>query len=103
MTDNVLKQFTKKVATILKEVKTILKQDAVYGVRLGWTKVKEIKLEQKKLQKLIEIGRKTYQLYKKGLVKNEELQQLCNQLAILESTAKTYHTMAESYKKKIKL
>lgn len=103
MSTNILKQFTEKVASVVNEVKSILKQDAIYGVRLGKTKIKEIKLEQKKLEKLIEIGRKTYMLYKKGLLKNEELQQLCNQLAILESTARMYHTMSESYKKKIKL
>lgn len=103
MPAKILKQFTDKVAAIVDEVKSILKQDAIYGVRLGKAKIKEIKLEQKKLEKLIEIGRKAYMLYKKGLLKDEELQQLCNQLAILESTARTYHTLAETYKKKIKL
>ncbi|MCS7227590.1 MAG: hypothetical protein NZ839_01340, partial [Endomicrobia bacterium] len=65
--------------------------------------IKELKYEQKKLNKLIEIGRKTYKLYKQGLIENKELQQLCNQLAILENAAKVYHTMGEEYKKRIKL
>ena len=103
MLKDILKQFTDKVSTVMKEVEDILKQDAVYGVRLGKAKIKEIKLEQKKLEKLIEIGRKTYSLYKKGLLQEQELKDLCNQLAILESTAKTYHTIAQQYKRKIKL
>ncbi|MCX7940807.1 MAG: hypothetical protein N2555_03440 [Endomicrobia bacterium] len=102
MVVNVFKKFTDKVGNILNEVKTILKQDTVYGIRLGQAKIKEIKLEQKKLQKLIEIGRKAYVLYKKGLLKEQELQKLCNQLEILETAARTYHNMADSYKKKIK-
>lgn len=100
---NILQQFLQKMSAIVKETKTILKQDAIYGVRLGKAKIKELKFEQKKLEKIIEIGRKTYQLYKKGLLKEKELLELCNQLAILETSAKTYHTMAEEYKKKIKI
>jgi DNA-binding XRE family transcriptional regulator len=103
MTKNVFKQTIEKFSGIFDEVKKILKQDVVYGTRLGKIKIKELKLEQKKLEKLIEIGRKTYFLYKKGLIDNQELKQLCNQLAILESQAKVYHTTAEEYKKKIKL
>ena len=103
MTKSILKQITEKFSNMFNEIKKILQQDVVYGTRLGKIKIKELKLEQKKLEKLIEIGRKTYFLYKKGLIDNQELKQLCNQLAILESQAKVYHTTAEEYKKKIKL
>jgi len=103
MTKNIVKQTLQKLSNILNEVKEILQQDIVYGVRFGKAKIKELKLEQKKLEKLIEIGRKTYLLYKKGLIDNQELKQLCNQLSILEAQAKVYHTTSQEYKKKIKL
>ena len=103
MTKNIIKQTLEKFSTVLNETKKILQQDVVYGARLGKIKIKELKLEQKKLEKLIEIGRKTYFLYKKGLIDNQELKQLCNQLSILESQAKIYHSTAQEYKKKIRL
>jgi|YNPMSStandDraft_1061717.scaffolds.fasta_scaffold01182_13 DNA-binding XRE family transcriptional regulator len=103
MPKNIINEITKKFSSIIKQTTKIIKQDAVYGIRLGKLKIKEMKLEQKKLEKLIEIGRKTYQLYKKGLIKEEELQKLCNQLSILEKSAKEYHTLGEEYLKNIKL
>ncbi|MFN3551243.1 MAG: hypothetical protein ACK4WJ_05505 [Endomicrobiia bacterium] len=103
MAENIIKNFAKKISLILKETTKLLQQDAIYGIRLGKSKLKEVKLEQKKLEKLIEIGRKTYFLYKKGIIKDPELQKLCNQLSILEQTAKQYHTISEEYKKKIKI
>lgn len=103
MAENIIKNFAKKVSLILEETTKLIKQDAIYGVRLGKTKLKEVRLEQEKLEKLIEIGRKTYLLYKKGVIKDPELQKLCNQLSILEATAKQYHTISEEYKKKIKI
>lgn len=103
MPQNMVKQLINKMSQLLKETKKLLQQEAIYGVRLGQVKIKELKMEQKKLEKLIEIGRKTYMLYKQGLIKDKELQQLCNQLAILEQSAKMYHTLGEEYKKKIKL
>lgn len=103
MVQNMAKQLVNKISQLLKETKKLLQQEAIYGVRLGRVKIKELKLEQKKLDKLIEIGRKTYMLYKQGLIKDKELQHLCNQLTILEQSAKMYHTLAQEYKKKIKL
>ena len=103
MAKNVIKQILEKFSAMFNETKKILQQDVVYGARLGKIKIKELKLEQKKLEKLIEIGRKTYFLYKKGLIDNQELKQLCNQLSILESQAKIYHSTAQEYKKKIRL
>lgn len=100
---NVISNLTKKLSNVVKETLELLKQDAVYGIRLGKAKIKEIKMEQKKLQKLIEIGRKTYFLYKKGLIKNQQLQKICKEMEILEGSAKIYHTMAQEYKDKIKL
>ncbi len=103
MKENIIKNFAKKISLVLKETTKLLKQDAIYGIRLGRSKLKELKLEQKKLEKLIEIGRKTYFLYKKGIIKDQELQKLCGQLSILEQTAKQYHTVSEEYKRNIKI
>ncbi len=97
MSKNIINEITKKFSLIIKQTVNIIKKDAIYGIRIGKIKLKEMKLEQKKLEKLIEIGRKTYQLYKKGLIKEEELQRLCNQLSILEKSAKEYHTLGEEY------
>ncbi len=100
---SVILNLFKKFSSIIKDITKIVQQDAIYGVRLGKTKLKELKIEQKKLQKLIEIGRKTYSLYKKGLITDEQLKILCNQLNLLEINSKKYHTLAQEYKNKIKL
>lgn len=98
-----VKDLIKKLSMVIKDTTKIVKQDAIYGARLGKAKLKELQLEQKKIDKLIEIGRKTYSLYKKGIINDIQLKELCAQLAILETASKTYHTEAESYKNKIKL
>ncbi len=104
MTKNsVINKVLKNFSQTIKDAAKIVQQNIIYGARLGNVKLKELKYEQKKLEKLIEIGRTTYSLYKKGLITDKKLQDLCKQLSMLESTVKTYHTIATEYKKKLKL
>ncbi len=47
MPKNIINEITKKFSSIIKQTTKIIKQDAVYGIRLGKLKIKEMKLEQK--------------------------------------------------------
>jgi len=98
-----VKNIFENLMHIIKDTAKIVEQDAVYGVRIGKAKIKEMQYEQKKLQQLINIGRRTYFLYKKGEIKDLQLKELCKQMAILENSSKTYHRMSQEYKKNIKL
>jgi hypothetical protein len=98
-----VKNLFQNLVHIIKDTAKIVEQDAVYGARIGKVKIKEMQYEQKKLQKLIEIGRRTYFLYKKGEIKDSQLKDLCKQMFMLEKTSKTYHNMVQEYKKNIKL
>ncbi len=100
---NVVKNWLHNVTQILKDTAKIIKQDAIYGTRLGQAKIKEMHFEQKKVQKLVEIGRRTFFLYKKGLITDNQLKYLCNQMFMLEKTSAAYHKMSIDYKKRIKL
>ena len=100
---NFVKNLFQNLVHIIKDTAKIVERDAVYGVRIGKVKIKEMQYEQKKLQQLIEIGRKTYFLYKKGEIKDIQLKDLCKQMVVLENSSKTYHRMSQEYKKKIKL
>lgn len=102
---NFVKTLFQNFAQMLKDTAKIVKQDTIYGTQIGKIKIKEIQYEHKKLQKLIEIGRKTYFLYKKGEIQNPQLKELCKQLSMLENNAKVYHRMPvpQETKNKLKL
>ncbi|MDI6642024.1 MAG: hypothetical protein QME68_06925 [Elusimicrobiota bacterium] len=90
-----LKQLSKKIT----EIADVVKEDAIYGIRIGKLKLKELNLERKKAAKVYSIGRRTYALYKQGLVTDGETRELCEQLSKLEAIAKKYHGTAEKLKK----
>jgi hypothetical protein len=93
-----LRQLTKKVSDIAE----IVKEDAVYGFRIGKLKLKELNLERAKASKVYAIGRRTYKLYQEGLVTDKETIQLCEQLTKLEEMARKYHGTAKRLAKEIK-
>ncbi|MFN3966245.1 MAG: hypothetical protein ACK4JE_00905 [Endomicrobiia bacterium] len=93
-----LKQFTKKVSDIAE----IVKEDAVYGFRIGKLKLKELNLERIKAAKVYAIGRRTYKLYQEGLITDKETIQLCEELSKLEEQARKYHGTAKRLSKEIK-
>jgi len=92
----------RKVKGRVGEIASIVKEDAVYGFRLGKLKLKELNLERAKASKVYAIGRRTYSLYKQGLVTDRETIELCEQLVRLEEQAKKYHSTAKKISREIK-
>ena len=81
----------KKLANKISQIAEVIKEDAVYGFRIGRLKQKEVKLEREKAARIYAIGRRTYYLYKQGLITDEETKLLCEKLSKLEEMARKYH------------
>ncbi|MBU2567209.1 MAG: hypothetical protein KJ967_00350 [Elusimicrobia bacterium] len=91
-----------KVKSRAGEIAEIVKEDASLGLRAGGHKLKELDLERAKLSKLYTIGKRTYSLYKQGLVTDRETIELCESMARLGSQAKKQHSAAKKLSRQIK-
>lgn len=90
-----IKQLGEKIS----QIADVVKEDAIYGLRIGKLKLKELNLERKKSAKVYAIGRRTYALYKEGQISDKETIELCEQLLKLENLARKYHGTAKKLSK----
>ncbi len=95
--EKVLKQISSKVLAAM----DILKDDVIYGARLGQLKLKEQSLERAKARVLYAIGRVVYKSYYKGNVQDPNIIKLCEHLKKLEEISRKYHGTEKRLKKRI--
>lgn len=95
--EKILKQLSSKIL----ETVDVLKDDIIYGARLGQLKLKERSLERAKARVLYAIGRIVYKSYFKGEVKDANIIKLCEHLKKLEEISKKYHGTERRLKKRI--
>jgi len=95
--EKIVKSFSKKFLLAA----GILKDDLIYGARLGSLKLKEQSLYRAKARVLYAVGKIIYKKYLKGEIKDENLVKLLEHYRKLEEISRKYYGYENKLKKKI--
>lgn len=91
---NVLNTTEKKLKALmvkLKELKNVVSETGLYGLRVGNIKAKELHYERIKTGLIFSIGRRTYKLFHQDKITDEETIRMCKKLKEIEEVARKYH------------
>ncbi len=95
--EKLIKTFSKKFL----QAAEILKDDIIYGARLGQLKLKEQSLHRAKARVLYAVGKIIYKKYLKGEIKDENIIKLLEHYKKLEEISRKYYGYESKLKKKI--
>lgn len=97
-TEKGLKTFGNKIL----ELAEVVKEDTVYGAKIGKLKLKQMDLESKRMKKLRLLGETVYKLVQKKKIDYPEINEVCKQIFEIEKDIRIYQTEVKKISKKFK-
>ncbi|MCK4533803.1 hypothetical protein KAU39_08460 [bacterium] len=97
-TEKGLKTFGAKIL----ELAEVVKEDTIYGAKIGKLKLKVMDLESKRMKKLRTLGETVYKLVQEEKLQDSRVNDLCQQLLAIEENIRKYQEEIKVTGKKFK-